>query len=318
MHLKSFQTVLNKNCKIVYFDYDNFVVLYCQFVNGVKSMTKKTAVINDLSGFGKCSLTAAIAILSVMGIQPCPLPTAILTNQTGYKNHYCYDYSKHMHFYTEMWLKNNAHFDGIYSGYIAGESQADFIKKFIEVFRKSDTKVIVDPVMGDNGKLYSAYNKNTCDKMKELAKTADIITPNLTELCILAGEDFNSVMKKSDSDFFFEYIEEVAMKAIFHNNMKIAVTGIKKDGFIYNGVFEKASSDFFKSREYGSSFSGTGDIFSSIICGSVLNNIDLSKAVKNATKFIEDVIKETIKEPYEKNHGIDFEKYLYKLALNME
>lgn len=281
-------------------------------------MTKSAAVINDLSGFGKCSLTAAIAVLSVMGIQPCPLPTAILTNQTGYKDHYCYDFSKHMPFYTEIWLKNNAHFDGIYSGYIAGERQVDFIKDFIKAFRKSDTKIIVDPVMGDNGKLYSAYNKITCEKIKELTKTADIITPNLTELCILANEDFSSVMEKTNSDYFFEYIEKVAQTAIFHSDMKIAVTGIKKDGFIYNGVFEKGNTEFFQSKEFGSNFSGTGDIFSSIICGSVLNNTTLSKAVEKATLFIEAVIKETVKEPYEKNHGIDFEKYLYKLAVHEE
>lgn len=281
-------------------------------------MTKSAAVINDLSGFGKCSLTAAIAVLSIMEIQPCPLPTAILTNQTGYKDHYCYDFSKHMPFYTEMWQKNNAHFDGIYSGYIAGERQVDFIQEFIKAFRKSDTKVIVDPVMGDNGSLYSAYSNATCEKMKQLAKSADIITPNLTELCILSGEDFNSVIEKTDSTFFFEYIEKIARNALFHDDMKIVVTGIKKDGFIYNGVFEKGNTAFFRAKEYGDSFSGTGDIFSSIICGSVLNDISLSKAVENATNFIESVIKGTVKEPYEKNHGIDFEKYLYRLAVHKE
>ena len=279
-------------------------------------MTKSAAVINDLSGFGKCSLTAAIAVLSVMGVQPCPLPTAILTNQTGYKDHYCYDFSEHMPFYTEMWHKNNAHFDGIYSGYIAGERQVDFIKDFIKAFRKSDTKIIVDPVMGDNGQLYPAYNKITCDKIRELVKTADVITPNLTELCILSGENFNSVIEKSSSAFFFEHIEKVAKNAFFHKDMKIAVTGIKKDGYIYNGVFEKGNAEFFRSKEYGSSFSGTGDIFSSIICGSILNDISLSDAVEKATDFIEYVIKETVKEPYEKNHGIDFEKYLYQLAVH--
>ena len=281
-------------------------------------MTKSVAVINDLSGFGKCSLTAAIAVLSVMGIQPCPLPTAILTNQTGYKNHYCYDFSEHMPFYTDMWAKNNARFDGIYSGYIAGERQVDFIKDFINKFKMSDTKIVVDPVMGDNGQLYPPYNKTTCDKIRELAKTADIITPNLTELCLLSGADFNSVTEKSSSGFFFEHIENIAKNAISHDNMKIAVTGIKKDGYIYNGVFEKGNTQFFRSKEYGSSFSGTGDIFSSIICGSILNDISLSEAVEKATSFIEEVIKDTVKAPYEKNHGIDFEKYLYKLALQRE
>lgn len=277
-------------------------------------MIKTAAVINDLSGFGKCSLTAAIAVLSVMGVQPCPLPTAILTNQTGFKNHYCFDFSENMHFYTEMWQKNNAQFDGIYSGYIANKNQVDFIQDFIQVFRKSNTRVIVDPVMADNGKLYSAYSRTTCERMKELAKKADIITPNLTELCILTGEDYDSVLKKADDVNYFEYIEAIAQKAIFHSNMHVAVTGIKKDGYIYNGFFENGRSDFYKSRQYGTNFSGAGDIFASVICGGVLNGIETSQAVYKATVFLEEVIADTVKEPYDSNHGINFEKYLYKLS----
>lgn len=279
-------------------------------------MIKKAAVINDLSGFGKCSLTAAIAVLSVMGVQPCPLPTAILTNQTGFKNHYCCDFSENMPRYTEMWQKNNAEFDGIYSGYIANKDQVDFIEDFIRTFKKSYTKVIVDPVMADNGRLYSAYNKTTCQRMKKLAKKADIITPNLTELCILADEDYDSVLKKADDNDFFEYIEKISQRVVFHSHMQVAVTGIKKGDYIYNGFFEKGKTDFYKSRQYGTNFSGSGDIFASIICGSVLNGVDTSSAVSKATDFLEEVIADTVKENYEPNHGINFEKFLYKLSQN--
>ena len=109
-------------------------------------MIKKAAVINDLSGFGKCSLTATIAVLSVMGVQPCPMPTAVLTNQTGYKNHYCIDLTDELCHYKEMWSLNNESFDGIYSGYIADKKQVDIIFDFINTFRKSSTIVLVDPV----------------------------------------------------------------------------------------------------------------------------------------------------------------------------
>ncbi len=278
-------------------------------------MIKKAAVINDLSGFGKCSLTAAIAVLSVMGVQPCPAPTAVLTNQTGFKDYYSYDFSDKLKFYIDMWKKNNAEFDGIYSGYIAHECQVDFIEEFIENFKKSATKIIVDPVMADNGKMYDAYTHNTCMKMKELTKKADIITPNLTELCIIVDEDYNSVVENSESDSYFEYIEKIAQKAIAHDTMQVAVTGIKKDGYLYNGFFEKGNSFFAKSHQYGASFSGTGDIFASIICGSVLNGRDTKTAVEIATKFLEEAIEYTVKSPYEGIHGIDFEKFLHKLAI---
>lgn len=281
-------------------------------------MTKTAAVINDLSGFGKCSLTAAIAVLSVMGVQPCPLPTAILTNQTGFKDYYCYDFSDKMCYYKEMWKRNNAEFDGIYSGYVAHKSQVDFIGDFIKGFRKSYTKVIVDPVMADNGKMYSAYNKTTCQKVRELSKTADIITPNLTELCILANCDYEKVISKTESPDFFEYIEKIAKKVIAHNHQQVAVTGIKKDNYVYNGFFEKGKSSFSKSFQYGNNFSGTGDLFASIICGSVLNGVSTENAVKTATKFLEEVIADTVKEAYQANHGVDFEKHLYKLAIHTE
>lgn len=277
-------------------------------------MIKKAAVINDLSGFGKCSLTAAIAVLSVMGVQPCPLPTAVLTNQTGFENHYCFDFSENMHYYTEMWQKNNAEFDGIYSGYIADKDQVDFIENFINTFKKSHTRVIVDPVMADDGRLYSAYNKATCKRMKELAKKADIITPNLTELCILAGEEYSSVSAKAVEKSYFEYISGLAQRVLSHSGMQAAVTGIKKDGFIYNGFFENNKAEFFKSRRYGTNFSGAGDIFASIICGSVLKGEDTSEAVLKATKFLEEAIADTAKEPTDPNEGINLEKFLYKLA----
>ena len=191
-------------------------------------MIKKAAVINDLSGFGKCSLTATIAVLSVMGVQPCPMPTAVLTNQTGYKNHYCIDLTDELCHYKEMWSLNNESFDGIYSGYIADKRQVDIIFDFINTFRKSNTVVLVDPVMGDNGRLYSAYNDESCKKICGLARSADIITPNLTELCILTDTDFDELNSHCASDDFLDRISEVAKNAISHSEQKIVVTGISK------------------------------------------------------------------------------------------
>ena len=276
-------------------------------------MIKKAAVINDLSGFGKCSLTASIAVLSVMGVQPCPMPTAVLTNQTGYKNHYCIDLTDELSHYKEMWSLNNESFDGIYSGYIADKRQVDIIFDFIDTFRKSNTVVLVDPVMGDNGRLYSAYNDESCKKICGLARSADIITPNLTELCILTDTDFGKLNSHCASDDFLDRISEVAKGAISHSEQKIVVTGINKDGCLYNGVFSKQDCDFIKAECHGGSFSGTGDIFASIVFASVVNGESLVSSVKKAVSFIEKATADTAKEPYDRNDGINFEKFLYQL-----
>ena len=276
-------------------------------------MIKKAAVINDISGFGKCSLTATIAVLSVMGVQPCPMPTAVLTNQTGYKNHYCIDLTDELCHYKEMWSLNNESFDGIYSGYIADKRQVDIIFDFINTFRKSNTVVLVDPVMGDNGRLYSAFSNETCKKVCSLARSADIITPNLTELCILTDTDFEELNSHCESDDVLNRISDVAKGAFSHSEQKIVVTGIKKGKCLYNGVFTKQDCSFVKAECHGGSFSGTGDIFASIVFASVVNGESLVSAVKKAVSFIEKATADTAKEPYDRNDGINFEKFLYQL-----
>lgn len=276
-------------------------------------MIKKAAVINDLSGFGKCSLTATIAVLSVMGVQPCPMPTAVLTNQTGYKNHYCIDLTDELCHYKEMWSLNNESFDGIYSGYIADKKQVDIIFDFISTFRKSNTVVLVDPVMGDNGRLYSAFSNETCKKVCSLARSADIITPNLTELCILTDTDFEKLNSNCENDDFLDRVSDVAKGAFSHSEQKIVVTGIKKGNCLYNGVFTKQDCSFVKAECHGGSFSGTGDIFASIVFASVVNGESLVSAVSKAVSFIEKATADTAKKPYDRNDGINFEKFLYQL-----
>ena len=276
-------------------------------------MIKKAAVINDLSGFGKCSLTATIAVLSVMGVQPCPMPTAVLTNQTGYKNHYCIDLTDELCHYKEMWSLNNESFDGIYSGYIADKRQVDIISDFISTFRKSSTVVLVDPVMGDDGRLYSAFSNETCKKVCSLARSADIITPNLTELCILTDTDFVKLNSNCENDDFLDRVSEVAKGAFSHSEQKIVVTGIKKGDCLYNGVFTKQDCSFVKAECHGGSFSGTGDIFASIVFASLVNGESLVSAVSKAVSFIEKATADTAKKPYDRNDGINFEKFLYQL-----
>ena len=158
-------------------------------------MTKKAVLINDLSGLGKCSLTAAIPVLSVMGIQACPMPTAVLTSQTGFKSFYCNDCTDKLDYYTEEWKKLGFQPDGIYTGFLSSEKQVEKILNFINSFETENTLVLVDPVMGDGGRTYSLFTDTLACKMKKLVTAADVITPNLTECCILCDIDYCEFVK---------------------------------------------------------------------------------------------------------------------------
>ncbi len=127
---------------------------------------KKIAVLQDLSGLGRCSLTAALPVISAMGVQACPLPTAILSNQTGYSSYYCDDYTDKIQYFSREWKKISVELDGIYTGFLSGEHQAEQILKFVNDFRMDFTKVIVDPVMGDGGKKYAFFTQHLLEQMK--------------------------------------------------------------------------------------------------------------------------------------------------------
>ena len=190
-------------------------------------MTKKIAVINDLSGFGKCSLTAAISAVAAMGVQPCPLPTAVLSAQTGYSSYYCDDYTDRMGNITEEWRKMDVHFDGIYTGFLSGEHQIRKVLDFIDIFYEDDTFLLVDPVMGDNGSRYPVFTSRMEAEMKALTERADIITPNLTELCLLTGRDCRLTKEVREKDQITAAAEEMARELMTGKTKETVVTGIR-------------------------------------------------------------------------------------------
>jgi len=169
-------------------------------------MVKKIAALNDISGFGKCSLSAAIPIISALGVQPCPLPTAVLSNQTCYDSYYMCDLTAQMDDMINKWKELGFGFDGIYTGFIASTLQAEKILKFVKEFKKEDVLFVADPVMGDEGVIYPSFTEELCEKIKLIAQQAEIITPNVTELGILAGESPDYVLKLEKDETFLEKI----------------------------------------------------------------------------------------------------------------
>lgn len=277
---------------------------------------KKIALINDLSGFGKCSLTAAIPVISCLGVQACPLPTAILSAQTGFPSYYCDDYTDKMKEITKEWKKMDISFDGIYSGYLGSAAQINNVLHFLEEFQTKDTLYLADPVMGDNGHHYSIFTDNLQKGMKTLTRKANVITPNLTELCILADVDYEKLVSHSNKQDFFKRIEEVGHTLLTQAESKqtILVTGIirsdEEQAYMGNFAISEEGSFYHETHFTGKSYSGTGDLFASVIAGNLVQGHSIENAVKKAAAFLQPAIEEATNENIDRNHGVHFEKYL--------
>ena len=240
-------------------------------------MTKKIAVINDLSGFGKCSLTAAISVIASMGVQPCPLPTAILSAQTGYPSYFCDDYTDKMDEFRKEWKKMGESFDGIYTGFMAGGRQIEKVFDFLDDFYTGDTFLLADPVMGDNGRKYDMFTPELLSMMKELVRRADIITPNLTELCLLTDTDYRMMKEIREQKKLMEAIGQMCRDLTGSRTSagpaEIVVTGIcytdQTDGVrkVGNLAVAGGRTEFSSFPFIGESYSGTGDLFASMIAG---------------------------------------------------
>lgn len=280
---------------------------------------KKIAVIQDLSGLGKCSLTAAIPVISVMGVQAVPLPTAVLSNQTGYPSYYCDDYTEHMEQIMEEWEKRSFSPDGIYTGFLADEEKADKILDFLRRFRQEKTMVLVDPVMGDNGSAYGIYTEGLREKMIQLVRSAQVITPNLTEaLLLLYGKE---EMEKRYARFL-ELAGEKRLAQIGKTGEQLAneyglqaavITGVENDACVGNLVVENHNSFWRFAKKIGGSYSGTGDLFASVLSAGLVKGMSMTTCVEMAVKFLSKAIEETVKEGTDRNDGVCFEKYLGEL-----
>jgi pyridoxine kinase len=277
---------------------------------------KKIALINDLSGFGRCSLTAAIPVISALGVQACPLPTAILSAQTGFNGYYYDDYTSNMNMITDKWADMNEHFDGIYSGYLGSDAQMDNVLYFLEKFHLNNTIYLCDPIMGDNGVKFPIFTPKLLDSMKALSKQADVITPNLTELCLLCGVDFDELVSHSADEDYCERISDMAHSLMDNSNKNqiVIVTGILSQNndvtYIGNLAVTDIYSYYEKSPYTGKSFSGTGDLFASVIAGCLVKGLPISQAVDKAIAFLTPAIEEASINNEDRNQGVYFEKYL--------
>lgn len=270
---------------------------------------RKIAVINDLSGYGRCSLTVAIPILSALKVQCCPVPTSILSNHTGFPTYFFDDYTEKMIPYIDQWKKLGLDFDGIYSGFLGSEQQIEIVINMIKTFGGPKTKVIIDPIMGDHGEAYQTYTTSMCRRMKELVGFGDIVTPNLTEACILTERGYRKEgWKRTELLHMAEEIQAMGPESV-------VITGIREGGYITNVVLEKDwPPAFLRTLRAGGERPGTGDVFSSIMAAQAVKGIPLREGVKKAAHFVKSSIlkSEELNVPVE--NGVCFEEILNELT----
>lgn len=269
---------------------------------------KKVAAIHDLSGVGRCSLTAALPILSSLKVQCCPFPTAILSSQTGYPEYTFLDFTNHMDDYYKVWNNLNLNFDCIYSGFLGSVDQVEIVSNFIK--NSPHSLVVVDPVMGDHGTMYPIFTEKMRLKIKELVRLSYLTTPNITEACFLTNRDYTNINYSKDE------LVDIARDISNLGPSKVVITGIIKDDVIMNLGYDKDSNKhFFTSSKYNNcSYSGTGDIFTSILCGLIINNYSLEFSVNIANEFIYKTIDYTSKFNTNTNDGVMFEYFLSELT----
>lgn len=270
---------------------------------------KKIAVVNDFSGFGRCSLTVSIPIISAMKIQCCALPTAVLSNHTGYQDFFFDDYTDKMKEYYMKWDKLGLSFDGIYTGFLGSVRQVELIIDFIKRFAGKDTSIIVDPVMGDDGERYATIDTELCLELKKLIPLSTIITPNLTEACILAGVPYSS------RDFGLSELEYIAGRLRDDGAGNIVITGITHGDMISDFISRKdGKSVMYSHKCSGTAHAGTGDVFASIIAANSVNGVELESSVKMAADFVSRAVElsDSMDIPYQ--DGVCFEELLGELS----
>ena len=271
---------------------------------------KKILTIQDISCFGKCSLTVALPLLSSMGIETVILPTAVLSTHTLFKGFTCKDLSDQLEPITDHWKKEGITFDAIYTGYLGTEEEIDTVISIIENFRNEKTLVFIDPAMGDNGKLYPAFNEHYAKKNAGLCAVADIADPNITEASYLTGLPYKDTYSE-------DYVKELLL-ALADIGTKIPIlTGVSlAEGKTGAMGYDAGRKEFFhyQNDRIPAAYHGTGDIFSSVLAGAFVLGIDRINALKIAADYTAHTITETLKNPENPWYGVDFEATIPELV----
>lgn len=272
---------------------------------------KKVAAIHDISGYGRASLTTVIPIISSMGSQVCPIPTAVLSTHTGgFGNPKIIDLTLSMEEYISHWKSLNLNFDCIYSGYLGSVHQINIISKFIKEFKTLDTLVAIDPVMGDDYALYKGIDFQMVNEMRKFIKLADLITPNYTEACYILNKRFDEKLNENELIDMLKSLAKIGPKVVI-------ITSVPLDANVITTACYDKEKDYVylaQNPKLDAEFQGTGDAFTSVIVGSMLKEYNIKKAVDKAIDFVDSGIKISLQYDFPHRDGMILEKVLYKIV----
>lgn len=260
---------------------------------------KRIVTIQDFSCVGKCSLTIALPVISAAGVEACGIPTALLSNHTGFKTFYSRDLTEELPAIGGQLKHENISFDAIYTGYIASVRQMGLISDFIDSFG-GDSLIFIDPVMGDNGRIYSGLSADYPEHMWKLCEKADILAPNVTEACMLLGKDYSCDIARSELEDMLKRLFERCGSYAF-------ITGVQHEGQL--GAIGYDGNDFHESFMPHENIvcAGTGDLLSAAFLGAVMRGAEYSRALDIAVGCTYEAVRITAADEERRFYGVQFE-----------
>jgi len=266
---------------------------------------KRIVTVQDLTCLGKCALTVALPIISSMGVEAAVLPTALLSVHTAFDRFTFQDLTPSVSPVVKHWREEGFAFDGIYTGYLGSFGQMDLVSQLIEDFKGPDTLVFMDPVLGDHGSLYTGFDESFARAMAKLCAKADVITPNLTEACLLLGRPY-------PGDQYDEaYVRQLLLDLTGLGVSKVVLTGASfKADEVGVVAYDSQTGEFFQyfNQRLPMSFHGTGDVFASVCVGALTRGASMEQALTLAVDFTLESIRCTLKDPYRRWYSVNFEE----------
>lgn len=266
---------------------------------------KRIVTMQDISCVGKCSLTVALPILSVMAVETAVVPTALLSAHSVFPDFTFQDLTDEILPIVRHWQDQKLTFDAIYTGYLGSQEQIDVIADAMDVLAGPETLIFVDPAMADQGRLYAGFDHAFAYKMAELCKHADFIDPNVTEACFLTDTPYRETCDEAYIDLLLEKLKAlcsgtVVLTGVHRNAGETGIVGLSPVGERF---------EYFHKTIPGQ-FHGTGDVFSSVAVGALMRGLSMPDAFRLAADFTYECIRCTESDPEKRWYGVSFERAL--------